>query len=79
MPKEPALFSYGKYAALGFEFAGATLGGILLGSYLDSHLGTSPWGTLLGALGGLVGAVYRLIIVLPKLSSRREVDNNHKN
>ena len=79
MPKEPDLFSYGKYAALGFEFAAAALGGILLGSYLDTLIGTGPWGTLLGALGGLVGAVYRLIIVLPKLSSRREVDNNHKN
>ena len=79
MPKEPTLFSYGKYAALGFEFAGAALGGILLGCYLDSSFGISPWGTLLGALGGLVGAVYRLIIVLPKLSSHREVDNNHKN
>lgn len=79
MAKEPALFSYGKYAALGFEFAGAALGGILLGSYLDKFFGTSPWGTLLGALGGLVGAVYRLIIVLPKISAHREIDNNHKN
>jgi F0F1-type ATP synthase assembly protein I len=79
MPKEPALFSYGKYAALGFEFAGAVLGGILLGSYLDKFFGTGPWGTLLGALSGLVGAVYRLIIVLPKLSAPRETDNNHKN
>lgn len=79
MPREPTLFSYGKYAALGFEFAGAALGGILLGSYLDTLFGTSPWGTLLGALSGLVGAVYRLIVVLPKLSAHREVDNNHKN
>ena len=79
MPQEPALFSYGKYAALGFEFAGAALGGILLGSYLDTFFGTGPWGTLLGALGGFVGAVYRLIIVLPKLSSHRELDNDHKN
>jgi F0F1-type ATP synthase assembly protein I len=79
MPKEPTLFSYGKYAALGFEFAAAALGGIFLGSYIDSSLGTGPWGILLGALGGLVGAVYRLIIVLPKLSSHREVDNDHKN
>lgn len=78
MPKEPALFSYGKYAALGFEFAAAALGGILLGSYLDKFFGTSPWGTLLGALGGLVGAVYRLIIVLPKLSAHRDIDNHHK-
>lgn len=79
MPKETPLFSYGKYAALGFEFAGATLGGILLGSYIDSRFGISPWGTLLGAVGGMVGAVYRLIIVLPKLSSRRELNNDHQN
>jgi F0F1-type ATP synthase assembly protein I len=79
MAKENPLFSYGKYAALGFEFAAATLGGILLGSYIDSHFGTSPWGTLLGAIGGMVGAVYRLIIVLPKLSSRHEIDDDHQN
>jgi len=79
MPKENPLFAYGKHAALGFEFAAASLGGILLGSYIDSSLGTGPWGTLLGALGGLVGAVYRLIIALPKLSSHRELDNHPKN
>jgi F0F1-type ATP synthase assembly protein I len=78
MTKESPLFSYGKYAALGFEFAAAALGGILLGSYIDSYLGIGPWGTLLGALGGLVGAVYRLIVVLPKLSSHRELDNHPK-
>lgn len=79
MSKENPLFSYGKYATLGFEFAGATLGGILLGSYIDSYFSISPWGTLLGAVGGMVGAVYRLIIILPKLSSRRELNNDHQN
>jgi F0F1-type ATP synthase assembly protein I len=79
MAKDPPLFSYGKYAALGFEFAAATIGGILLGGYVDSSFGTSPWGTLLGAVGGMVGAVYRLILVLPKLSSHRELDDDHKN
>jgi F0F1-type ATP synthase assembly protein I len=71
MPKENPLFTYGKYGALGFEFAAATLGGIFLGSYIDSHFGTGPWGTMLGAIGGMAGAVYRLVTVLQQLSARR--------
>ncbi|MGE0823257.1 MAG: AtpZ/AtpI family protein [Candidatus Binatia bacterium] len=75
MPKENPLFTYGKYGAIGFEFAGATIGGILLGRYIDSYFGSAPWGILLGAIAGLAGAVYRLTFVMQRLSSRRDLDN----
>jgi F0F1-type ATP synthase assembly protein I len=70
MPKDNPWLSYGRYGALGFEFAGAVLAGILLGRYADTYLGTEPWLMLLGAVGGLSGAIYRLIIVLQQLSRR---------
>lgn len=72
MAKEKPLFTYGKYGALGFEFAAATIGGIFLGSYIDSHFGTGPWGTMLGAIAGMAGAIYRLVTVLQQISTRRE-------
>lgn len=71
MAKEKPLFTYGKYGALGFEFAAATIGGIFLGSYIDSHFGTGPWGTMLGAIAGMAGAIYRLVTVLQQISTRR--------
>jgi F0F1-type ATP synthase assembly protein I len=70
MPKDNSWLSYGRYGALGFEFAGAVIAGILLGRYADTYLGTEPWLMLLGAVGGLSGAIYRLIIVLQQLSRR---------
>ncbi len=74
MPKESPLLSYGRYGALGFEFAGAVLGGILIGRYADSSLGTEPWLMVLGAVGGMAGAVYRLVFVLQRLSRRGQDD-----
>lgn len=70
MPKESPWLAYGRYGALGFEFAGAVIAGILLGRYVDGWLGTEPWAMILGAVGGLSGAIYRLIIVLQRLSRR---------
>jgi F0F1-type ATP synthase assembly protein I len=68
MPKEGPWLTYGRYGALGFEFAGSVIAGILLGRYVDGWLGTEPWAMILGAVGGLSGAVYRLILVLQQLS-----------
>jgi F0F1-type ATP synthase assembly protein I len=79
MAKENALFTYGRYAALGFEFAAAAIAGIYLGSFIDSRFGTGPWGVLLGSICGLAGAIYRLVIVLPKLVNRREPGDNQNN
>jgi len=78
MPKENALLIYGRYGALGFEFAGAVLAGIFVGRYADSSFGTEPWLMILGAVGGMAGAIYRLIIVLQQLSRRRQDDREDR-
>ena len=74
MPGESPLLTYGRYGALGFEFAGAVIAGILVGRYADSYLGTAPWLMILGAVGGMAGAIYRLILVLQQLSRRGHND-----
>jgi F0F1-type ATP synthase assembly protein I len=50
-----------RYVALGTEFAAAILGLSLAGVWVDRHYGTSPWGTLVGALIGLIGGMVNLI------------------
>ena len=77
MPTENPLFTYGRYGALGFEFAGAVLAGILVGRYADSYFGTAPWLIILGAVGGLAGAIYRLIVVLQQISQRGHDDREN--
>ncbi len=77
MPTENPLFIYGRYGALGFEFAGAVLAGIFAGRYADSYLGTTPWLLILGAVGGMAGAIYRLIFVLQQLSHRGHDDREN--
>jgi len=74
MPTENPWLTYGRYGALGFEFAGAVIAGILVGRYADSSLGTEPWLMILGAVGGMAGAVYRLVVVLQQLSRRGQHD-----
>jgi F0F1-type ATP synthase assembly protein I len=74
MPKESPLFTYGRYGTLGFEFAGAVVAGIFVGHYADTYLGTEPWLMVLGAVGGMAGAIYRLIVVLQQLSRREHND-----
>lgn len=74
MPKGNSLLVYGRYGTLGFEFAGAVLAGIFVGRYADTHLGTEPWLMVLGAIGGIAGAIYRLIVVLQQLSRRGHDD-----
>jgi ATP synthase protein I len=47
--------------SVGWELASFTLLGVGLGYWLDKHFGSSPWGTLVGALFGIVLGLYRLI------------------
>jgi len=76
MPKENPLLTYGRYGSLGFEFAGVVLAGILVGHYADGYLGTEPWLVILGAIGGLAGAITLLLAVLQQIS--RERQNNRE-
>jgi F0F1-type ATP synthase assembly protein I len=58
--------------ALGMEFAITVVAGVISGYYLDMWLGTAPLVTLLLTLGGMGGALYRLIWNLNQ--SRSESD-----
>lgn len=47
--------------SVGWELASFTLVGVGLGYWLDKRFQSSPWGTLVGALFGIVLGLYRLI------------------
>ena len=79
MAKENALLTYGKYSAIGLEFAVAAIVGIVGGNYIDSHFGTTPWGVFTGAILGLASGFYRLVTVLQGISARREQQDDRKN
>jgi F0F1-type ATP synthase assembly protein I len=44
--------------------------GVLVGYYIDTHLGTAPLFTLLLTMGGMGGALFRLLWSLKRFSSR---------
>ena len=56
--------------ALGFEFAGTVVAGVLAGYYIDARLGTPPLFTLLLTMGGMGGALYRLLWGLKRFGPR---------
>lgn len=58
--------------ALGLEFSGAVIGGLIVGYYLDEWLGTEPWLMLLGTFGGLTTAVVRLIALTKRFQQIRD-------
>lgn len=47
--------------SVGWELASFSLLGVGLGYWFDGHFESSPWGTLVGALFGIVIGLYRLI------------------
>ncbi|HEV8210477.1 MAG TPA: AtpZ/AtpI family protein [Vicinamibacterales bacterium] len=50
-----------RYSGIGLELAGATAGLALVGYWIDSRFGTTPWGILGGVVIGLVGGLYNLV------------------
>jgi len=49
------------YAGIGIEYAAAVAGFALVGWWIDSRWDTSPWGVLIAAALGLIGATYNLV------------------
>jgi F0F1-type ATP synthase assembly protein I len=68
--RENAIVRAGRFAALGFEFAGIVVTGVIAGYYLDGWLHTAPLFTLLLTLAGMGGALYRLLWMLKRFSSQ---------
>jgi len=68
---QDAIVRAGRFAAFGFEFAGTVVAGVIAGYYIDMYLGIAPLFTLLLTLGGMGGALYRLLWNLKQTSSQR--------
>ena len=69
---DSAVVAYGIYGAVGFQLAGAVVGGLLLGNWLDGKCGTSPWIALGGLVVGSVGGFYNLIRLLSWNQARKD-------
>jgi len=52
---------WGKSLAYGFEIAVGTGLGAVIGSWIDRHRGTEPWGLLIGVLLGCAAGMYLLL------------------
>lgn len=63
-PRESPFVRYSKLGALAFEFLGAILAGVFLGSQLDRHFGTDPWLVLGMTIAGTVIGFYRMVQIL---------------
>jgi F0F1-type ATP synthase assembly protein I len=62
MAEEPKSGSdWSRLSSIGFELVAAVGGFIFVGYLWDRHFGTGPWGTLTGAVLGLIGGMYNLI------------------
>jgi F0F1-type ATP synthase assembly protein I len=70
--RESGNISGARFAALGFELAGIVVAGLISGYYLDEHLHTAPLFVLLLTLGGMGGALYRLLWTLKRFSSHSD-------
>jgi F0F1-type ATP synthase assembly protein I len=57
-----------RYAAFGIEFGTTIAVAVVVGYYLDQYLGSAPWLTLLLTIGGMYGALRRLLWSLKRNS-----------
>ncbi len=49
--------------AMGFEFAGVTIGSVMLGSFVDATYGVGPWGTVGFLAAGMVAAGWHVYLI----------------
>lgn len=48
-------------ASLGFDLAASIAGATLLGYWVDRYYGVGPWGTVVGAVVGIVGGLLNFV------------------
>lgn len=51
----------GGMAGMGFQFAAAILLFVFAGQWVDSQLGTTPWGVLVGVFVGFAAGLYSMV------------------
>jgi len=61
-----------KYLAIGLEIPSTIIGALVLGYLIDLQFGTSPWFTVVSAVLGFVGAVFRLIQWVQRFSGKEQ-------
>jgi ATP synthase protein I len=66
------MIAFGIYGGVGFQLAGAVVGGLLVGNYLDGKWGTSPWLAMTGLVLGSVGGFYNLLKILKWNDQRKK-------
>ncbi len=60
-PPQRKLPPWTRLATIGVEYAAAVAGFGLIGWWIDTKWDSSPWGALIGAALGLIGATYNLL------------------
>ena len=66
LPNPRDLGRYFALAQVGLEMVAP----IVLGLFLDSRLGWTPWGVVLGAVFGLVGGLWHLVVLLNRFEKK---------
>ncbi len=68
-------------AGIGFEFAAAIAGFLLVGYWIDRHFGSFPKGLIIGLVLGMVGGGYNLIrksLAAAKSAERRAKEDREQ-
>lgn len=60
-----------RYLAIGLEIPGTIIGALIVGYLIDLQAGTYPWVTVVMAVLGFVGAVYRLVKYLKYFAAEK--------
>ena len=68
----------GLYLGIAFELPGTILGGLLVGYFLDSYLGTSPWFLIAVTAIAFAGAFVRLVKWVKVFARERDGSGSEK-
>jgi F0F1-type ATP synthase assembly protein I len=69
--------SWVRHAGIGLELAGAVAGFALIGYWIDSRYGTSPWGLVVGVVLGLGGGLYNFVKQSLQATHEAQEDDAH--
>jgi F0F1-type ATP synthase assembly protein I len=68
----------GLYLGIAFELPGTILGGLVIGYFLDSYLGTSPWFLIAVTAIAFAGAFVRLVQWVKVFARERDGSGSEK-